>query len=293
MIKFFRSIRQRLLSENKFSKYLIYAIGEIVLVVIGILIALRINNWNESKKNSKLVARIMEAMLAYTDKLTGLASRAYFYKHTEDIIRAARRRHERFALLYLDLDGFKDINDSLGHDMGDELLRTVSQRLQSSLRDTDFIARLSGDEFCILVDNVRDQYDAAEVAERCLDETNRPVWLGKQQVRARCSIGIAYYPEDGTDLQSLLKAADSAMYAAKEEGRHRYAFYRPELTQRVERRLQIEQELRLAIERDELILHYQPQVELSSGRLAGVEALVRWKHPDMGLIPPGEFIAVA
>ncbi len=231
--------------------------------------------------------------LAYTDKLTGLASRAYFYKHTEDIIRAARRRHERFALLYLDLDGFKDINDSLGHDMGDELLRTVSQRLQSSLRDTDFIARLSGDEFCILVDNVRDQYDAAEVAERCLDETNRPVWLGKQQVRARCSIGIAYYPEDGTDLQSLLKAADSAMYAAKEEGRHRYAFYRPELTQRVERRLQIEQELRLAIERDELILHYQPQVELSSGRLAGVEALVRWKHPDMGLIPPGEFIAVA
>jgi len=231
--------------------------------------------------------------LAYTDKLTGLASRAYFYKHMEDVIKAAERREERFALLYLDLDGFKDINDSLGHDMGDELLRIVSQRLQGALRDTDFIARLSGDEFCILVDNVLDQYDAADVATRCLQATNKPVLLGKREVRPRCSIGVAHFPEDGRDLQTLLKAADSAMYAAKDQGKHRYAFYRPELTREVEQRLHIEQELRLAIERQQLVLHYQPQVELSTGRMTGVEALVRWQHPTMGLVPPGRFIEVA
>ena len=231
--------------------------------------------------------------LAYTDKLTGLASRAYFYKHLEDLIKAASRRDEQFAVLYLDLDGFKDINDSLGHDMGDELLKIVAERLQGALRDTDFIARLSGDEFCILVDNVNDQYDAAEVAARCLEETNRSVMLGKREVRPRCSIGIAHFPEDGQDLQSLLKAADSAMYAAKEDGKHRYAFYCKEMTLEVERRLQMEQDLRMAIDREQFVLHYQPQVDVSSGRIVAVEALVRWRHPEMGLIPPGEFIEVA
>ena len=231
--------------------------------------------------------------LAYTDKLTGLASRAYFYKHMEDIIKAAERRDERFGLLYLDLDGFKDINDSLGHDMGDELLRIVSQRLQGALRDTDFIARLGGDEFCILVDNVHDQYDAADVANRCLNAINKPVLLGKREVRPRCSIGVAHFPEDGRDLQTLLKAADSAMYAAKGLGKHRYAFYQPELTREVEQRLRIEQDLRLAIERRELVLHYQPQIDLASGRMNGVEALVRWQHPEMGLMSPGQFIEVA
>ncbi len=231
--------------------------------------------------------------LAYTDRLTGLASRAYFYKHLEDVIKAAQRREERFALLYIDLDGFKDVNDSLGHDMGDELLRIVAERLQGALRENDFIARLSGDEFCILVDNVHDQYAAAEVAARCLEAVNQPVQLGRREMRPRLSIGIAAFPDDGTDLQTLLKAADSAMYAAKEEGRHRYAFYRPELTEQVERRLQLEQDLRLALERHELVLHYQPQIELAGGRLVGVEALVRWQHPERGLLSPATFIAVA
>ena len=231
--------------------------------------------------------------LAYTDKLTGLASRAYFYKHLEDLIKAASRRDEHFAVLYLDLDGFKDINDSLGHDMGDELLKIVAERLQGALRDTDFIARLSGDEFCILVDSVTDEYDAAEVASRCLEETNKPVMLGKREVRPRCSIGIAHFPEDGTDLQSLLKAADSAMYAAKEDGKHRYAFYCQEMTTEVERRLQMEQELRMAIDRGQFVLHYQPQVDILSGRIVGVEALIRWQHPEMGMISPVEFIEVA
>jgi diguanylate cyclase (GGDEF)-like protein len=231
--------------------------------------------------------------LAYSDELTGLASRAYFYKHIEDVIRAAQRREERFALLYLDLDGFKDINDSLGHDTGDELLKIVAQRLQSILRETDFIARLSGDEFCILVDNVSGQYDAAEVANRSLLEINRPIRLLARDLRPRCSIGIAHYPDDGDDLQSLLKAADSAMYAAKKEGKHRYAFYQQRHTIEADQRLQMEQDLRLAVDNDEMELHYQPQVDLSSGRMMGVEALVRWQHPAKGLIPPSQFIEVA
>ncbi|WP_457575185.1 EAL domain-containing protein [Desulfomarina sp.] len=231
--------------------------------------------------------------LAYTDELTGLASRAYFYKHMEDIIKAAKRRGDRFALVYLDLDGFKDVNDSLGHDAGDELLKKIAERLEMILRDTDFVARLSGDEFCILVDHVNDQYVAADVANRCLEEINRPLMLNARELRPRCSIGIAHFPEDGENQQTLLKAADSAMYSAKAGGRHRYAFYQPEMTLQAEKRLWLEQELRSAIDRDQFELHYQPQIDIVKGRLAGVEALVRWRHPDLGLVPPDDFIRVA
>ncbi|MEN8176992.1 MAG: response regulator [Pseudomonadota bacterium] len=231
--------------------------------------------------------------LAYTDELTGLASRAYFYKHVDDVIKAAQRREERFALLYLDLDGFKDVNDSLGHDVGDLLLQTVAKRIQSVLRQTDFVARLSGDEFCILVDNVNSEYDASDVAKRCLEVMNHPVDLNLQSIRPRASIGISHYPEDGKDLQTLLKTADSAMYAAKAEGKHRFSFYQPELTVQAEQRLQIEEELRQGLENDELELHFQPQIELASGKLIGAEALVRWRHPRLGLVPPNEFIGIA
>ena len=231
--------------------------------------------------------------LAYSDELTGLASRAYFHKHLEDVIKSAHRRSERFALLFLDLDGFKDINDSLGHDAGDLLLKQIAQRLQDALRENDFVARLSGDEFCIMVDNLCDQYDAAHVASRCLEDLNQPVTLGRQTIRPRCSIGIAYYPDDGDDSKTLLKAADSAMYAAKETGKHRYMFYQPEFTDKAESRLRIEQELRQTIDKGELELYYQPQIDLDSGRMAGVEALVRWNHPTRGQIPPGEFIGIA
>ncbi|MEN8167625.1 MAG: EAL domain-containing protein, partial [Pseudomonadota bacterium] len=231
--------------------------------------------------------------LAYSDELTGLASRAYFYKHTKDVIKTAQRREECFALLYLDLDGFKDVNDSLGHDIGDRLLQAVAQRVQTVLREADFVARLSGDEFCILVNNITDEYSSADVADRCLREINQPVDLGVQLIRPRCSIGIAHYPQDGITLQSLLKAADSAMYAAKADGKHRYAFYQPELTTQAEKRLEMEQQLRQAIEKGELELHYQPQVALNNGRLVGVEALVRWRHATRGLVPPDEFIGVA
>jgi len=247
-----------------------------------------VQNITEQRESEKKIRQ-----LAYSDALTGLASRAYFHKHLEDVIKAAHRRSERFALLFLDLDGFKDVNDSLGHDVGDMLLKEIAQRLKAAIRDLDFVARLSGDEFCIMADNITDQYDAAYVANRCLELINEPVTLGKQIIRPRCSIGIAYYPDDGEDSKSLLKAADSAMYAAKESGKHRYVFYQPEFTEKAEDRLRIEHDLRLTIDNDELELHYQPQIELRTGRIIGFEALVRWNHPTRGLIPPLDFIDIA
>jgi diguanylate cyclase (GGDEF)-like protein len=231
--------------------------------------------------------------LAYSDTLTGLASRAYFYKHLEDVIKVAHRRDDHFSLLFLDLDGFKDVNDSLGHSIGDELLKVIAERLKNAIREIDFISRLSGDEFCILVDDVNDQYDAADVASRCLEQINLPVILSDQEIRPRCSIGISHFPEDGEDLQTLLKAADSAMYAAKEQGKHRYAFYQQSLTTQAEQRLSMEQELRLAIQRNQFELHYQPQIDIKSGRMIGVEALIRWNNPLMGLMPPSNFIGAA
>ena len=247
-----------------------------------------VQNITEQRESEKRIRQ-----LAYSDALTGLASRAYFHKHLEDVIKAAHRRSERFALLFLDLDGFKDVNDSLGHDVGDTLLKEIARRLQEAIRDTDFVARLSGDEFCIMADNISDQYDAAHVADRCLELMNEPVNLGKQNIRPRCSIGIAYYPDDGEDSKSLLKAADSAMYAAKEAGKHRYVFYQPEFTEKALDRLKIEQELRLTIDNGELELHYQPQIELRTGHITGLEALVRWNHPTRGMIPPLDFIDIA
>ena len=230
--------------------------------------------------------------LAYSDELTGLASRSYFLRHLEDTIAIAGRHQEKFSLLYLDLDSFKDINDTLGHDVGDELLKVVAQRLSKVLRKTDFAARLGGDEFCILVDNVSIGY-AAEIASRCLEEVNKPIQLGPQTFNPRISIGIANFPGDGRDAHTLLKAADSAMYAAKQEGKHRYAFYQPELTIRAKKRLDMEHELRRALDKEQLELHYQPQISLLTGRICGVEALVRWRHPERGLVPPDEFIHVA
>ncbi|MCP5142209.1 MAG: EAL domain-containing protein [Chromatiales bacterium] len=240
--------------------------------------------------------RAAEAMirnLAYTDTLTGLRSRGYFQNYLESYIAAALRHGERFGLLYMDLDGFKDINDSMGHDIGDQLLKVIAGRLQKELRESDVAARLGGDEFCILVDDLDTDYLAASVAERFLSCINEPVKLGNSEVNPRVSIGIAHFPRDGRDVSTLMKAADSAMYAAKQAGKHRYAFYEPNMTADAERRLRLEQDLRQAVAREEFILHFQPQIELGSRRMAGVEALVRWQHPTRGMVPPGEFIEVA
>lgn len=231
--------------------------------------------------------------LAYHDQLTGLASRTYFLDYLANSIKIAHREHNSLAVFYMDLDGFKDINDSLGHDVGDQLLQSVASRLKAPLRETDFVARLGGDEFCILINEKEDHHSAPRLAQRLLESINKPIPLAGKVITPRMSIGIARYPDDAEDVSALLKAADSAMYSAKEGGKHRFACYSAEMTEQAMARLQLELDLRTALENNEFELHYQPQVSLSTGLTESVEALIRWQHPQHGLIMPGEFIETA
>ncbi|MEA5465542.1 bifunctional diguanylate cyclase/phosphodiesterase [Leptothoe sp. PORK10 BA2] len=256
---------------------------------------------NDLKSAARLAGIVMERdhaqkrirELAYIDDLTGLANRANFYQNLEVSIKRSDRNRSRLGLLYIDLDNFKSVNDSLGHDVGDLLLQEIANRLQDVARETDFIARLSGDEFCILVNDIDDDYAAVHVAQRCLKAISKPVALSSRKFTPACSIGIAHYPDDGPDLSTLIKAADTSLYAAKERGKNQYAFYNPELTQKVEYRFRVEQSLREAIEKQQLSLVYQPQVDIITGNIIGVEALSRWYHPQLGQVSPAEFIAIA
>ena len=231
--------------------------------------------------------------LAYIDDLTKLASRGHFYQYLATAIERSNRNKSRLGLLYIDLDDFKSVNDSLGHDAGDLLLKEIAKRLQKVTRKTDFVARLSGDEFCILVNDVNDEYAAVHVAQRCLKTISNPIELSTRKFIPACSIGIAHYPDDGQDLSTLIKAADTSLYAAKERGKNQYAFYKPELTQKAEYRFRVEQNLREAVEKQQLSLVYQPQVQIRTGNIIGVEALSRWNHPRLGQVSPVEFIATA
>lgn len=229
--------------------------------------------------------------LAYFDTLTGLASRRHLMQKLGESIKLAQRRNESFALLFLDLDAFKDVNDSMGHDIGDRLLQIVAGRLQGTLREGDYVARLGGDEFCMIIPGLPDQYTMAEVGQRCLDAVGEPVELMAQRLQPQMSIGIAQYPQDGDSSHSLLKAADSAMYAAKRAGKNRFAFYNQKMTEAAQARLTLDSDLRKAFDDGEFVLHYQPQISLSTGCVTGVEALVRWEHPKRGLLLPDAFIS--
>ena len=228
--------------------------------------------------------------LAYYDALTGLASRSFLYEHIGQLVKSAGRNGDRFAVMFLDLDGFKDVNDSLGHAAGDSLLRTVADRLQAALRDSDFLARFGGDEFCIVLSDALDRSDLGVVAARLLELLEKDVDLGSQIVQPRASIGIARYPDDGDDLQQLLRAADAAMYEAKSKGKHRFEYFDATLTTEAERRLSIARELRAAFQNKEFELYYQPQVCLRTGKVAALEGLVRWNHPERGVVAPNEFV---
>lgn len=228
--------------------------------------------------------------LAYYDPLTALASRSYFMQKLGETVKSAARHGGSFAIFMMDLDGFKDVNDSLGHDIGDDLLRVVADRLRSAFRDTDFLGRLGGDEFCAIIDDSDDSLQVAQIAERCLAMVEQPVSLGVKDIRPRVSIGIAQYPSDGDDDRVLMKAADDAMYSAKQRGKHRFEYYDASMTSKAENRLSLVGELRNAFLEDQFLLHYQPLIELESGRVTTLEALVRWQHPTRGLVPPAEFI---
>ncbi len=238
-----------------------------------------------------LVARTHE--LSHYDELTGIGSRQHFYERLETAISAGRIKHSRFALLYIDIDGFRDINNTFGHQAGDQLLQTVARRVSKLLRATDFAARLGSDELAMLIDGVTDEHEAILIAERCLDTVQRPTRLNGRTVTPQIHIGIAVYPHDGRYALELLKAGESAMSAAKHEVRRQYTRYLPEMSQAAERRMTIAQELRQALVNGEFVLDYQPQFDGISGRLCGVEALVRWRHPDRGTVPPREFIPIA
>jgi diguanylate cyclase (GGDEF)-like protein/PAS domain S-box-containing protein len=231
--------------------------------------------------------------LAHFDVVTGLPNRAAFQNHLERAIVHAERRHKQLSLLFLDLDHFKLINDTSGHPAGDELLRQVAGRIQSLVREDDIVARLGGDEFTLLLPDVDDDRVAAMVCEKILGDLARPFRLGQDEMVVSCSIGVASYPGDGRDSATLLKNADAAMYQAKARGRNNFQFYTAEINARAQQRLSLESAMRRGMENGEFLLHYQPQVNIESGHIIGVEALLRWQHPEQGLISPATFIPVA
>jgi diguanylate cyclase (GGDEF)-like protein len=202
-------------------------------------------------------------------------------------------KHKKVALLFIDLDRFKLVNDSLGHAAGDRLLQLVAQRLREIGRQTDTLARLGGDEFTILLPDVDRVEEAMVVADKVLATLKQPFVLDGRDIFVSASIGISMYPDDGADVDLLMKHADTAMYRVKQQGRNGFQIYTHALDQRSLRRLELENQLHKALERKQLVLHYQPQFDLSEGRLRGVEALVRWQHPELGMISPTEFIPLA
>jgi diguanylate cyclase (GGDEF)-like protein/PAS domain S-box-containing protein len=236
-------------------------------------------------------ARIVEQ--AYNDPLTKLPNRVRFLERVELELAQSRRHNRRLAIVYLDLDHFKLINDTRGHATGDMLLQSLALRLKRSLRQADTIARVGGDEFVILMPDARPSPQMTMVAEKLRDAVARPFQLGEHAVRITGSMGIATFPEDGEDSEALLRNADAAMYRAKELGRNNFQLCTPELTSRAVERLTLQNGLRGALEREEFVVHYQPIVSLVTGRVVGVETLVRWEHPEQGLVMPSAFISAA
>jgi diguanylate cyclase (GGDEF)-like protein len=238
--------------------------------------------------------------LAYFDSLTGLANRELAREHMAKALALAKRHSRKLAVFFIDLDNFKRINDTLGHSVGDEILKATAKRLRDTVRDADTVtymsnelARMGGDEFLLLLPEIAEAHDAAIVANRIMRALSVPIETGGHELHITPSIGIAVYPNDGEDIESLLRNADLAMYFAKSVGRSKFQYYDASMNASALKRLTIESQLRGAIERGELSLHYQPQLDLKSGRVCGMEALLRWSNAELGDVPPLEFIPVA
>lgn len=251
---------------------------------------------NESLENQIDIRKQVENRLehlAHHDTLTNLPNRLLLDARMEQAIQHARREQTLLAVMFLDLDNFKHINDSLGHAAGDQLLREVTQRLLSITRQDDTVARLGGDEFVLLMGEIQDSSTVIYLAQKILDKLNERIEINGETIFVGCSIGISLYPQDGDNAETLMKNADAAMYRTKEEGRNSYNFYAEEMTASAYDRITLVGSLGRAIEQEELVVHYQPQKSLATDRYVGVEALVRWNHPDLGILPPARFLPVA
>lgn len=230
---------------------------------------------------------------AYHDTLTGLPNRALFQDRLKYAVKHSKRYHQNIALFFIDLDHFKEINDSLGHHIGDKLLIEVAKRFKSQIREDDTLSRFGGDEFTIIMENVEKVHNASLLAEKIQQVLRKEIHIDGHTFYITCSIGISSYPQDSTDIENLLKYADVAMYKAKEEGRNNIQFYSAEMTELALERFDMQTHLRQALANNEFVLYYQPQIDVKSGKLMGVEALIRWCHPEKGFILPVEFIDIA
>lgn len=258
--------------------------------------------------NSRLVTAAIEAQklaaqlqttkdrmehLAHHDVLTDLPNRVLLQDRLEQAIELARRQGRELAVMFMDLDRFKHINDSLGHAIGDQLLQSVAQRLVACVRHSDTVSRQGGDEFVLLLPFIEHVEDAALSAQKLLSSVMLPHHIGPHDIHISASIGISIFPGDGKDAETLIKSADTAMYSAKENGRNNFKFFEQNMNVLAVQRQSIEAGLRRALDRQEFILHYQPKINLHSGKIVGVEALIRWQHPELGLLPPAKFVSIA
>ena len=254
--------------------------------IVGLLVALA--NIDDRKRMQDDMRK-----KAMHDQLTGLPNRASFVESLDRAVRKARRREGRFSVLFVDLDHFKEVNDTLGHAAGDLLLQGVSERLQGAVRESDLVARMGGDEFVVLIEEHRGAEEVMIVAQKILTFLERPLLLDWREVNVQCSIGIATFPEDGEDAEALVKNADAAMYQAKERGRNNFQFYSADLNRITLERAQLEKRVRRGLENHEFFLLYQPEIELATGKLMAAEALLRWNDPDTGIVMPGDFLPLA
>lgn len=240
--------------------------------------------------------KVAEAQIqysAYYDALTGLPNRTLLLDRLTKALASARRQKGKVALLFLDLDRFKDINDSFGHSIGDLLLQGVAERFKGWVREQDTVARISGDEFLIVLTRVKDVSDAAVAAQRLMDTLTAEFAVPGHALSTHCSLGISIFPEHGADSETLIKHADAAMYCAKDQGRNNFRFFTEDMNAQIVELLTLENSLRLALDKNELFLVYQPQMDIGTGRIIGLEALLRWQHPELGLVPPDKFIRIA
>jgi diguanylate cyclase (GGDEF)-like protein/PAS domain S-box-containing protein len=306
---FFRSKDWEMLNANETrinEEWVTYPDGRMVLLstlktpfydsddnVLGVLGVSR--DITEQKKTENALRQQEHSLryLAHHDTLTGLPNRLLFIDRLKQSVQKAHRKGSGLGVLFIDLDHFKEINDSLGHSIGDQLLKAVSLRLKNSVRQEDTVARLGGDEFTIIMEELNDSMAASSLAEKILEAFWSPLRIQHQDLSITASIGISLYPSDGEDTETLLRNADAAMYRAKYEGRNAFRFYSVDMTERALARVAMESALRVALNEGQFILHFQPQVDFQTGRTVGAEALIRWWHPTEGLLLPDRFIPIA